>query len=267
MKLFPGRCILISVAFALSVSILVSSAGLSQEDGYDGLWFLGFNMKKDIFNGTKGKLLRQAFNYAIDRRYICKNIIGDDNIPTGVIPMGMPGSNTDIEGYSYSPAEAVKLLRQAGYSRRDKRLNGLLLIHTNGTKTVQIAQLIKKDLSSVGIEVKLKNIDYEEEDSWENELMEKKEHLFLMGYKSSMQPFENKNDDISRTEQFLRDLFYSSGEANMGSLKNKGLDAIIDTISATASSEPELKLKLLEKANRVMTNDPVTVNLFYIKEL
>ncbi len=267
MRAFHGRHILISVVFAFSLSILVSSAGLSQEESYDGLWFLGFNMKKDIFNGQKGKLLRQAFNYAIDRQYICKNIIGDNNIPTGVIPMGMPGSNIDIKGYPYSPAEATKLIRQAGYSKRDRRLKGLLLIHTNGVKTVQIAQLIKKDLSAVGIEIKLKNVDYEEEDAWENELMEKKEHLFLMGYKSSLQPFENKNDDISRTEQFLRDLFYSGGEANMGSLKNKGLDAIIDTISATASSEPELKLKLLEKANRVMTNDPVTVNLFYIKEL
>jgi len=253
---------------ALFVMILACSCTVFQmqalADSYDGLWFLGFNMKKEVFSGPKNKLVRQAFNHAINRSYICREIIGDSNVPSGVIPLGLPG-HTDIS-YSYAPGQAKKLLASAGLRKGDNRLKGLVLIHTDGQKTVKIGQAIKKELSAVGINVSLKQIDYEEDDSWEKELAGGTAHLFLMGYKVPPQPFE-KNDPVSRSEKFLYELFHSKGEANMFFLKNSELDALIETTEITPSKEAGLKERLMEKADKILFDNPVTVNLFYIKEL
>lgn len=251
-------CILLVFLAAFSIPAVAQ--------GYDGIWFLGFNMKKDVFSGPSGKTVRQAFNHAINRAYICKEIIGDPNIPTGVIPPGLPGHDESIKGYSHAPAKAKKLLASAGLKAGDKKLKGLTLIHTDGIKTVRTAQAIKKDLAAAGIDISLKEIPYEENDAWEQKLSAGTAPLFLMGYKVPPQPFE-KNDSDSRSEKFLYELFHSKGEANMFFLKNKELDALIETTELTQSKEAQLKERLMEKADRILFGDPVTVNLFYIKEL
>lgn len=235
-------------------------------DTYDGLWFLGFNMNKEVFSGNKSKLVRQAFNHAINRSYICKDVIGDNNVPSGVIPMGMPGHLDNRSGYSFSTSRAKKLLRSAGLKEGDKRLKNLMLIHTDGQKTAKIARIIKKELTDSGIQVTLKEIAYEEDDSWERELTKGSADLFLMGYKVPPQPFE-KNDPVSRSEKFLYELFHSKGEANMFFLHNKDLDALIETTGTVPSKEAGLKTRLLQKADGLLFEDPVTVNLFYIEEL
>jgi len=259
---FPKISVFILGISLILLLILAFSAGQAEEKTYDGIWFLGFNMKNDVFIGQKGKLLRQAFNYAIDRRYICTNIVGDKNVPTGVIPPGMPGHNSAITGYSYYPDMARKLLKSAV----SKQINNMVLIHTDGQKTVKVAQEIKKDLASVGIKVSLRQIIYEDDDSWERELSDGAAQLFLMGYKVPPQPYE-KNDPVSRSEKFLRELFHSKGEANMFFLHNNELDALIETTETTQSNEAVLKERLLEKADRILFDNPVTVNLFYIEEL
>lgn len=260
----PKQCILFYPALLLSLLLLISPAGLSQDESYDGLWFLGFNMKKDLFQGRSGRLLRQAFNHSINRAYICREIIGDPNVPSGVIPLGLPGHTGTW--YPYAPGTAKKLLASAGFKSGDKKLKGLMLIHTDGIKTVSTARAIKKDLAAAGINVSLKEIPYEENDAWEQELAAGTAALFLMGYKVPPQPFE-KNDSDSRSKKFLFELFHSKGEANMFFLQNKELDALIETTEDTPSEEAALKERLMKKAGRMLFEDPVTVNLFYIREL
>jgi len=255
----PMKRLLIAL---LLVSLFAGFQPKAEAQQYDGIWFLGFNMKKDVFSGPSGKTVRQAFNHAINRAYICREIIGDAFVPTGVIPPGLPGHDKSIKGYSYSTARAKNLLNNS----RAGRLKGLKLIHTDGQKTAKIAQAIKKDLSAAGIEVSLKQIEYEEDDTWERELSAGGAHLFLMGYKVPPQPFE-KNDPVSRSEKFLYELFHSKGEANMFFLRNKEIDAIIETTAVTLSEEMSLKDRLMKKTDRMLFYDPVTVNLFYIKEL
>ena len=259
---FPKKPVFICAMSFVLLLIFAFSAGQAEEQTYDGLWFLGFNMKNEIFSGPHGKLVRQAFNYAINRSYICREIIGDLNVPSGVIPLGLPGHNSGISGYSYSPDQAKKLLRSAG----NKQIKNLVLIHTDGIKTIRTAQAIKNDLAAAGINISLRQIAYDEDDSWEKELATGTAPLFLMGYKVPPQPFE-MNDSFSRSEKFLYDLFHSKGEANMFFLHSSELDALIETTTDTQSKEAQLKERLMEKTDRILFDNPVTVNLFYIKEL
>ncbi len=249
-----------AAALTAACFFLSLQANLPAQD-YDGIWFLGFNMKKELFSGNGGRSLRQAVNHAINRSYICKEMIGDDNVPTGIFPPGLPGRDPTIKGYSYSRERARNMIGASG-----KRLKTIVLLHTDGQKTVSVARAIKRDLSSAGIDISLRQISYEEDDTWERELSAGSAHMFLMGYKVPPQPFE-RNDPQSRSEKLLYELFHSKGEANMFFLKNQEIDAIIDMISATPSKEAALKERLMNKADRMLFYDPVTVNLFYIREL
>lgn len=66
----------------------------------------------------KNKQVRQAINYAIDRKKIVtyfRNGVGTPAL-SGFIPKGLPGYDTTHSyGYSYNPAKAAELLQSAGY--------------------------------------------------------------------------------------------------------------------------------------------------------
>jgi ABC-type transport system substrate-binding protein len=234
-----------------TVTLLLCSAAIALD--YDGLWFMGFNLNKDVFGDSNGKFVRQAVNYAIDRQYICTAIMGDNNTPTTVLPPGMGGRDDSIKGYPYDTAKAKALMKKAGYSMSDKRLKNVALLHTDGDKTVEIAKAIKNYLISVGISLKLKKIDYEDQEGWDNALSGGRNHLFLMGYKAP-DPYDEATVEAHDAGGFLTDLFHSTGSANFFFLRDKTLDGLIDK-------------NLAKDASLLLQEDPVTVNLFYITKL
>lgn len=62
--------------------------------------------------------VRQAINYAIDKRKLIKYLRNSLGTPAeqGFIPKGMPGfSDSEIKGYTYNPAKSRQLLAEAGY--------------------------------------------------------------------------------------------------------------------------------------------------------
>lgn len=232
---------------------LVFLCGSAFAVDYDGLWFMGFNLNKDVFGDSNGKLVRQAINYAIDRQHICRGIMGDSNTPTTVLSAGMEGHDDSVKGYQYSPTKAKALLKKAGYSMKDKRLKGLVLLHTDGDKTIAIARSIKNYLASIGISLKLKQMPYEDQDGWDNALSGGRNHLFLMGYKAP-DPFDSGTGEARDAQGFLTDLFSSGGSANFFFLRDQKLDNLIDR-------------DLAKEAALLLQEDPVTVNLFYITKL
>ena len=77
------------------------------------LLYIGFNTQRKPFDDRR---VRQAFNYAVDKEAIVREISRMGSLPaTGALPPGMPGYDPDIRGYSYDPAKAKRLLAGAGY--------------------------------------------------------------------------------------------------------------------------------------------------------
>jgi ABC-type transport system substrate-binding protein len=73
-------------------------------------------------NVTRGPLrdvrVRQAINYAVDRRTIVRNLIaGRGELAAGVIPSSLPGSDKTRIGYQFDTLRARQLLREAGYPK------------------------------------------------------------------------------------------------------------------------------------------------------
>jgi ABC-type transport system substrate-binding protein len=150
---------------------------------YDGVWFLGFNLKKDIFSGDNGKLVRQAVTMAVDRTRIATKIVGDDTVPVNIIPPGMEGY-LSLESYPHDYRQAKTIMKRAGYTIADKRLKAITLLHTDGEKTKQIVDEIKIDLINLGFDITTTQLSYSDTKTWQKELASGKYDLFVMGYKA-----------------------------------------------------------------------------------
>lgn len=77
------------------------------------LLYLGFNTRMKPFDDRR---VRQAFNYAVDKEVIVREIARMGHVPAiGVLPPWLPGYDADLRGYDYNPAKARELLAEAGY--------------------------------------------------------------------------------------------------------------------------------------------------------
>ena len=98
--------------------------------------------------------VRQAMNYAIDRKAFLKGVLDGQGAINASTPFG-PGSlgyRKEIEGhYTYDVAKAKQLLAQAGYPK------GFSVDVLNNPQWDKKAQALAGYLRAVGIDVKLKN--------------------------------------------------------------------------------------------------------------
>jgi oligopeptide transport system substrate-binding protein len=75
--------------------------------------YIGFNTQRKPFDDRR---VRQAFNYAVDKETIVREITRMGSLTTtGALPPGMLGYDPDLQGYSYHPEKAKRLLAEVGY--------------------------------------------------------------------------------------------------------------------------------------------------------
>jgi peptide/nickel transport system substrate-binding protein len=103
----------------------------------------------------KNKLVRQAINYAIDRKKISTYFKNGVGIPAtgGFTAPGLAGFDTVASyGYHYDPEKAIELLRQAGYTK-GKGLPALNILSPENY--ADIVNFVATQLQEVGIPAKI----------------------------------------------------------------------------------------------------------------
>jgi oligopeptide transport system substrate-binding protein len=101
------------------------------------------------------KKVRQAINYAIDRKKLIKYLRNSIGTPAtnGFIPRGMPGfDSTKVKGYDYNPVLSAKLLTEAGYPN-GKGMPEITL--STSTTYKDLIEFIQGELSAIGMNVKV----------------------------------------------------------------------------------------------------------------
>lgn len=119
-----------------------------------GTYYYGMNVSLEPFKGNKK--LRQAVNYAIDRQGLIDLLRNGRAVPAkGVLPPGMFGYNPNLEGYTYNPEKAKKLLAEAGYP------DGIKLTLQYNTDDIhkRIAEAFQQQMKPAGIDLELKHMD------------------------------------------------------------------------------------------------------------
>ncbi|MBL4752131.1 MAG: ABC transporter substrate-binding protein [Flavobacteriales bacterium] len=118
------------------------------------LQYYGFQHQSDLFSN---KLVRQAFNYAIDRESIVTYTLQGEGRPAiyGMVPPAFNNYDFEnIDGYNYDPDKARLLLAEAGYPNGNNFPKLTLSLNSGGSRNVQIAEVIQKQLKeSLNIDV------------------------------------------------------------------------------------------------------------------
>ena len=108
------------------------------------------------------KKVRQAINYAIDKKSIVDNIYkGTASVAKNGMPPFMLGYNDDVEDYPYDPGKSKQLLAEAGYPDGfEVTLYVMPVSRPYMFDPPKIGEAIQSYLAAVGIKVKFYQIDW-----------------------------------------------------------------------------------------------------------
>lgn len=198
--------------------------------------------------------VRQAINYAIDKRKLVKYLRNSLGTPgdEGFIPKGMPGfSEADVKGYTYDPVLARKLLAEAGYT------NGNIPTITLTTTVAyhSLVEYVQAELERVGIKAKIEVT----QGASLREMVAKNGINFFNGTWIA---------DYPDGENYLS-LFYSKNKIPFGpnytGFNNKDFDKLFEQAYNVKSDEERYTL-YRQMDNIIMANAPVVV-LYYDKRV
>ena len=197
---------------------------------------------------TRLKKLRQAMNYAIDRKKMILYLRNSLSSPAenGFVPEGMPSFDTSVKGYSYDPVKAKQLLAEAGF--------------TNGTKlpaiklyTIpiygEIGSYLAKQFEEAGIPVNVEVV--------------LRSFLFELT-SNSKAPFFRGSWIADYADAFnYLSCFYSKNPAppNYTRYNNPEFDKVLE--KAVAEPNDSLRYILYRQADQLLINDAPVIPLWY----
>ena len=179
------------------------------------IYYLGLNCQAVPFNNP---LIRRALNYAIDREAIVARLLdGRGRVASGPLPP-LLRTGPAPEGYSYDPARARALLKQAGYG------TGLsMTIYQNADEeTLDITQALQSNLKDAGIDARIVQLEWS---SFKNAVARGEAQAFWLSWWA----------DYPDAENFLFPLFYS-GNWGIGGNRSRFKDSRIDELLVRAVS-------------------------------
>jgi peptide/nickel transport system substrate-binding protein len=116
------------------------------------------NLLAQINSKTLDLNLRQAISYGINYPGIIAALHGAAVPSSGIIPDGLFGHSTSLPNYTYDPAKAAQMLKQAGYGPGGKPLN-LSLTYTQGDSNEQVvATLLKSSLAKLNVNLSTQSL-------------------------------------------------------------------------------------------------------------
>jgi ABC-type transport system substrate-binding protein len=118
--------------------------------------FMGLNCQKFV---TKNKLVRQAFNYAVDKNAIVKKVLFDTAVKMeGPCSPILFGYHKMAKQWDYNPEKAKQLLKEAKFdfnqTIRMRTPQGRYLFDT------QVSEAVQAYLQAIGVKVELRTYDW-----------------------------------------------------------------------------------------------------------
>lgn len=197
----------------------------------------------------RGKALRQAINYGINRRQLMMYLRNSIGTPAeaGFVPGGLPSHNADsVKGYSFDPAKARKLLETAGFPEgKGLPVIKLLTIAIYS----EIGSFVARQLEEIGIPVQVEVI----QKSLLLEQTAKSQALFFRGSWIA---------DYPDAENYLA-VFYSKNPAppNYTRYHNTEFDRLYE--KALLETNDSLRYRLYRQMDQLVIDDAPVVPIWY----
>jgi len=211
------------------------------------MYFLALNPAYKPFDN---KLVRQAFNYAIDPSVIIKHIYeGNGYVMDGPVASNVIGSDPKLKRYPLDPKKAKELLTKAGYP------NGmdvkLYLAPDRYPKAREVCQVIADQLRKADVRTEL--VTQEFAVFWGND-----------GVNGGKLPFYYVGRPAVDADT-LYEQYFRSGVTKRIEYKNPELDKLIDEEQTTGDMKK--RIVLLQQAGRILMEDVPFVPLYTLAEI
>jgi len=210
------------------VYALRDAPGLETTSGPgSNVWYLNFNVADPAL---RDKRVRQAVALAMDREAIVAALWrGHARLAETLLPEGQWAAATEAElaHYPHDPAQAAKLLEEAGYPGRDGVRLRLTLKISQDETTRLLAAVLQQQLRAAGIELKIRSAEF---GTFYADVTHGAFQMYLLKWVGS-----NEDPDIYRY-MYSSESFPPKG-ANRGHYVNARVDALL--AKAAAESGPE----------------------------
>jgi dipeptide transport system substrate-binding protein len=160
-KLLAGECHVAAYPAPADVAALKANANLHvmEQPGLN-IAYLAMNTRVAPFDSLD---VRRAVNMAIDRQAIVDAVYqGMGQVAKSVLPPAMWGYNGQIEGYTYDPEAARKLLEGAGVGDFKMKLWAMPVSRPYMPNARRAAELMQADLAKVGINAEVVSYEWGE---------------------------------------------------------------------------------------------------------
>lgn len=222
------------------------------------VYYYGFQHQSDLFSK---KELRQAFNYAIDRRKIVDYILQGEGIVAehGIVPPSFKNYDTSaVKGYSYSPQMAKQMMAAAGYPNGQGFPKITLQVNSGGgDRNIKTAEVVQKMLKeNLGIDVDIN-------------VMPLAEHLEAVETGKTLFWRTGWSADYPDPEAFLTTLYGGHVPANLNErsylnpvrYKNAKFDSLYT--AALREIDDKKRYALYQQADQVAMEDAAIMPIFY----
>ncbi|MBI4208240.1 MAG: ABC transporter substrate-binding protein [Deltaproteobacteria bacterium] len=214
--------------------------------------YLGMNLQDSVLKNLQ---VRQAMAYALNREEIVQYLL-ENKAELAAGPLAPPifGHTDSVEKFFHDPEKAKALLDEAGYEDPDGE--GPLPRFSLSYKTTdnplrkRIAEVLKLQLASVGIELQVRTYEW---GTFFSDIQKGNFQLFTLTWVGISEP------DI------LYYLFHSKSAppqgANRGHYQNVEVDALLEEGRRTL--DPEERKKIYREVQKILAEDLPYISLWY----
>lgn len=214
-----------------------------RREGNLTIYYYGLNTAKKPFDNPK---VRRAFAMAVDKQQIVTLMKGGQTPISGWLPAGMFAFDEGV-GVKFDPAEAKKLLAEAGFTDPKKLPKVVLGFNTNENHK-RIAENVQAQLkTNLGVDVEIKN---EEWKVYLKSLQSDAPHIYRMGWQA----------DYPDPDNFIS-LMLSYSENNHTHWKNPKFDKLVEEGSRELNTEK--RRSIYKQAQEILTEQDTPVIPIY----
>ena len=214
--------------------------------------FIAMNLRQEPFDDAN---VRQALNYAIDKREIATEVLEDLVVPAkGIIPPGFPSYNADLRGYEYDPERAKELLTESKYGGDLENFPPVVISvagNFGASVGLDLQAMLKTWEDVLGIEAEIQQTEWA---TFLQDVHQKRFQMFTLAWSA----------DYPDPQNFLDIMFHSKSDNNWMNYHNREVDSLLE--AARIEQDQKVRFEQYNRIEQLIVDDAPWIPLWHSTE-
>ncbi len=214
--------------------------------------FIAMNFEQEPFDDVK---VRQALNYAIDKREIATKVMEDSVVPAkGIIPPGFPSYNPDLRGYEFNPDKAKQLLVESKYGGDLENFPSVTISvagNFGASVGLDLQAMLKTWQDVLGIDAEIQQTEWA---TFLQDVHRKRFQMFTLTWSA----------DYPDPQNFLDIMFHSQSDNNWMNYNNREVDSLLE--AARTEQDQAARFEQYNRIEQLIVDDAPWVPLWHSTE-